>query len=101
MTKKQIPNATQYENKIKRIKAHYTTQLRRAHRLNQAELNAFKKQYEQEIHEISEAIEQRVQELNDKLEYHQEMNNAQRVMLEDALKYCKQLEQKLENVAAE
>jgi adenylosuccinate synthase len=101
MTQKQVPNAAQYENKIRRIKAQYETQLRRAHRLNQAELNALKKEYEREIYKVSEAIEQRVQELQDKLEYHQEMNNAQRVMLEDAISYCKQLEQKLENIVAE
>ena len=46
----------------------------------------------------SQAIEQQVKELQDKLKYHQEINNAQRVMLEDALNYCKQLEQKLENI---
>lgn len=101
MTQKQAPNAAQYENKIRRIKAQYETQLRRANRLNQAELNALKKEYEREIYKVSEAIEQRVQELQDKLEYHQEMNSAQRVMLEDAINYCQQLEERLENIVAE
>lgn len=101
MTQKQAPNAAQYENKIRRIKAQYKIQLRRARRLNRAELNALRKGYEQGIHEVSQAIEQQVKELQDKLKYHQEINNAQRVMLEDVLNYCKQLEQKLENITAE
>ncbi|HAS45460.1 MAG TPA: hypothetical protein DCS93_33560 [Microscillaceae bacterium] len=85
----------QQETRIKRLKTEYQGKLSRNKKQNDAALKTIRAEYEQKIQALSQALQYQTEELKHEIAFHKEMNDAQRIMLQDALLQCQKLEDEL------